>query len=153
MRLRFVLNGEEVVEEVEPSLLLCQHLREAHGLFGVKVGCDSSSCGACTVLVDGSPARSCSLLALQAEGRQITTIEGLACGPLAARVAGELVSRCGTQCGFCTPGIVVVATWLLAGAGAGGEKEVRAALAGNLCRCTGYHNIVESIVALGEAGQ
>ncbi len=142
------LNGVGLTCAVEPNELLVQHLREAHSLFGAKVGCDSSNCGACTVLVDNLPVRSCSLLAVQAEGRDVLTIEGLASDGVANRIAEELVERCGIQCGFCTPGIVIVSTWLLKSGEPVTEASVRAALDGNLCRCTGYHNIVASILAL-----
>jgi carbon-monoxide dehydrogenase small subunit len=126
-------------------LLLVHFLRDVLGLTGTHVGCDTSQCGACTVLLDGAAVKSCSLFALQAEGRAVTTIEGLAKGGKLHAVQQAFWDQHGLQCGFCTPGMIVSACQLLERNPNPTETEIRAGLEGNLCRCTGYHNIVKAV--------
>jgi len=146
-RLDVVVNGTAHQSEVEPRTLLVYYLREVLGLTGTKVGCDTSSCGACTVLLDGESVKSCTLFALQADGGDITTIEGLAGdGPL-NRVQQAFHEHHGLQCGYCTAGMVMAAVSLLEEIPDPTEEDVRRGLEGNLCRCTGYHNIVEAVMA------
>ena len=147
-----VVNGTAHQSEVEPRTLLVYYLREVLGLTGTKVGCDTSSCGACTVLLDGESVKSCTLFALQADGGDITTIEGLAGdGPL-NRVQQAFHEHHGLQCGYCTPGMVMAAVSLLQENPNPDERQVREGLEGNLCRCTGYHNIVKSVLAAAGKG-
>jgi carbon-monoxide dehydrogenase small subunit len=143
-----VVNGEQRTLEVEGRTLLVHALRDGLGLTGAHIGCDTSQCGACTVLLDGRAVKSCTVLAQQADGRDVTTIEGL------ASADGELhplqrsfVEHHGLQCGFCTPGIILTAVDLLSQNASPSDGEIRHALRGNLCRCTGYQGIVESIRA------
>ena len=139
------VNGVDQTREVEPRLLLVHFLRETLGLTGTHVGCDTSQCGACTVLLDGSSAKSCSLFAVQAHGRSVTTIEGLAKdGKLHAMQEG-FWEKHGLQCGFCTPGMILSACDLLQRNPGADEAEIRHGLEGNICRCTGYHNIVKAV--------
>jgi aerobic carbon-monoxide dehydrogenase small subunit len=146
------VNGTARSDDVEPRLLLVHYLREVLGLTGTNVGCDTSSCGACTVLVAGESVKSCTVLAVQADGADITTIEGLAPGPDRMHPVQEAFrEHHGLQCGFCTPGMVLAAVSLLAENPDPTEHDVRHGLEGNLCRCTGYHNIVESILAAAKA--
>ena len=146
-KLDVVVNGTAHQSEVEPRTLLVYYLREVLGLTGTKVGCDTSSCGACTVLLDGESVKSCTLFALQADGGHITTIEGLAGdGPL-NRVQQAFHEHHGLQCGYCTAGMVMAAVSLLEEIPNPTEADVRCGLEGNLCRCTGYHNIVEAVMA------
>ena len=146
-KLAVVVNGTAHQSEVEPRTLLVYYLREVLGLTGTKVGCDTSSCGACTVLLDGESVKSCTLFALQADGGDITTIEGLAGdGPL-NRVQQAFHEHHGLQCGYCTAGMVMAAVSLLEEIPDPTEEDVRRGLEGNLCRCTGYHNIVEAVMA------
>ena len=146
-KLDVVVNGTAHQSEVEPRTLLVYYLREVLGLTGTKVGCDTSSCGACTVLVDGESVKSCTLFAVQADGAEITTIEGLAGdGPL-NRVQQAFHEHHGLQCGYCTAGMVMAAVSLLEEVPNPTEEDVRCGLEGNLCRCTGYHNIVEAVLA------
>jgi carbon-monoxide dehydrogenase small subunit len=126
-------------------LLLVHFLRDVLGLTGTHVGCDTSQCGACTVLLDGAAVKSCSLFAVQAEGRAVTTIEGLAKGGKLHAVQQAFWDQHGLQCGFCTPGMIVSACQLLERNPNPSETEIRAGLEGNLCRCTGYHNIVKAV--------
>ncbi len=134
-------------------MLLVQFLREGLGLTGTNIGCDTSSCGACTVLVDGESVKSCTMLAVQADGCAVTTIEGLAPAGGGLHVVQEAFrSEHGLQCGFCTPGMVMAAVSLLAEQPHPTEEQVRVGLEGNLCRCTGYHNIVRAVLAAAEAG-
>jgi carbon-monoxide dehydrogenase small subunit len=133
--------------EVEPRELLVYFLRETLGLTGTTVGCDTSSCGACTVLLDGESVKSCTLLAVQADGREVTTIEGLAQNGALHPVQQAFHEQHALQCGFCTPGMVLATVSLLAENPDPGEDEIRLALEGNLCRCTGYHNIVKAVQA------
>ncbi len=141
-----VVNGVSREADVEPRTLLVYLLRETLGLTGTNVGCDTSSCGACTVLLDGKSVKSCTLLALQAEGRRVTTIEGLAEPDRMHPLQEAFHRNHGLQCGFCTPGMIMAAVSYLAEEPLPSEEQVRSALGGNLCRCTGYHNIVRSIL-------
>ncbi|MEH6754213.1 MAG: (2Fe-2S)-binding protein [Alphaproteobacteria bacterium] len=145
------VNGKSVSAEVEPRTLLVQYLREHLGLTGTHVGCDTSQCGACVVHVNGESLKSCTMLAGQAEGADVTTIEGLANGDDLHPMQEAFRENHGLQCGFCTPGMVMSALDLVKQNPDPSEKEVREWLEGNLCRCTGYHNIVKSILAGAEA--
>jgi aerobic carbon-monoxide dehydrogenase small subunit len=146
------VNGTEHTDDVEPRVLLVHHLREALGLTGTHVGCDTSSCGACTVLLEGRPVKSCTMLAVQADGRDVTTVEGLKSNGHLDPVQQGFTDEHGLQCGFCTPGMMLVAKALLEENPDPSDDEVRWAIAGNLCRCTGYMNIVDSIRAAAAAG-
>ena len=141
------VNGKSVSADVEPRTLLVQYLREHLGLTGTHVGCDTSQCGACVVHVNGESAKSCTMLAMQAEGADVTTIEGLADGDTLHPMQDAFRENHGLQCGFCTPGMVMSAVDLVRTNANPSEQEVREWLEGNLCRCTGYHNIVKSILA------
>jgi aerobic-type carbon monoxide dehydrogenase small subunit (CoxS/CutS family) len=142
------VNGTDHQDEVEPRLLLVQYLRETLGLTGTNIGCDTSSCGACTVLLDGRSVKSCTLLAAQADGSEITTIEGLADPDGTLHPVQEAFrEHHALQCGYCTPGMVMAAVSLLDEEGRLDEQGVREGLEGNLCRCTGYHNIVKAVLA------
>ena len=145
IKIRVKVNDVEYNNEVEPRLLLVHYLRDVLRLTGTHVGCDTSSCGACTILVNGKSAKSCTIFAVQANGAEITTIEGLAHdGEL--HPLQEAFKEChGLQCGFCTPGIIMTAADLLQNNPEPTEEEIRYALEGNFCRCTGYHNIVKSV--------
>ena len=145
------VNGKSVSADVEPRTLLVQYLREHLGLTGTHVGCDTSQCGACVVHVNGESLKSCTMLAGQAEGADVTTIEGLANGDDLHPMQEAFRENHGLQCGFCTPGMVMSALDLVKQNPDPSEKEVREWLEGNLCRCTGYHNIVKSILAGAEA--
>ena len=151
MKVAMTVNGRPDEREVEPRVLLVHHLREGLGLRAANVGCDTSSCGACTVLLDGVAVKSCTMLAVQAEGSEVTTLEGLASedGTLHP-VQAAFRQEHGLQCGFCTPGMVMASVGLLAQQSRPDEREVREALEGNLCRCTGYHNIVRAVLAAAE---
>jgi aerobic-type carbon monoxide dehydrogenase small subunit (CoxS/CutS family) len=152
VELDVTVNGVRHERDVEPRLLLVHFLRDVLGLVGTNVGCDTSSCGACTVLLDGESVKSCTLLAVQAQGCAITTIEGLAAPDGTLHPVQEAFRRHhGLQCGYCTPGMVMAAVSLLRENPAPSGAEVRVALEGNLCRCTGYHNIVESVLGAAEA--
>ena len=141
------VNGTPARNSVEARTLLVHYLREVVGLTGTNIGCDTTSCGACTVLLDGESVKSCTVLAVQADGRAITTIEGLADGDRLHPMQ-EAFRQChGLQCGYCTPGMVMAAISLLEENPHPTEREVRLGLEGNLCRCTGYHNIVKSVLA------
>jgi len=141
------VNGEAVSADVEPRTLLVQMLRENLGLTGTHVGCDTSQCGACVVHVNGDSVKACTLLAVQAEGADIKTIEGVADGETLHPMQQAFHENHGLQCGFCTPGMIMSALDLVKNNPAPSEKEIREWLEGNLCRCTGYHNIVKSIDA------
>ncbi|TML90147.1 MAG: (2Fe-2S)-binding protein [Actinobacteria bacterium] len=147
MKISVSVNGTAQEHEIEPRLLLVHLLREVIGLTGTNVGCDTSSCGACTVLVDGESVKSCTMLAAQADGSSITTIEGLADDGRLHRMQEAFREHHGLQCGFCTPGMVMAAVSLLQERPSPTEAEVREGLEGNLCRCTGYHNIVKAVLA------
>ena len=146
-----VVNGEQRSLEVEGRTLLVHALRDGLGLTGTHIGCDTSQCGACTVLMDGRAVKSCTVLALQAEGRELTTIEGLSTDGQLHPLQRAFVENHGLQCGFCTPGVILTAADLLSRGHAPTDDEIRHALRGNLCRCTGYQGIVESIRAVGAA--
>jgi carbon-monoxide dehydrogenase small subunit len=151
VRITLSVNGQQRESDVEPRRLLVHHLRDDLGLTGTNVGCDTSSCGACTVLLDGESVKSCTVLAVQADGYEITTIEGLAAGDGLHAVQQAFHTEHGLQCGFCTPGMVMAAVSLLEENPSPTEQEVRVGLEGNLCRCTGYHNIVRAVMsAAGE---
>ena len=145
------VNGARYEREVEPRLLLVHLLRDELGLTGTHVGCDTSNCGACTVLLDGNSVKSCTVLAAQADGAEVTTIEGLGEPGALHPLQEAFWANHGLQCGYCTPGMIVAAADLLARNPNPTEDEVREGLAGNLCRCTGYHNIVKSVLAAAEA--
>jgi carbon-monoxide dehydrogenase small subunit len=146
-KLSITVNGQVREHEVEPRLLLVHYLRDVLGLTGTNVGCDTSSCGACTVLIDGESVKSCTALAVQADGCEVTTIEGLTTNGELHAVQEAFRQNHGLQCGFCTPGMVMAAVSLIEEGRATDERAVREGLEGNLCRCTGYHNIVESVLA------
>jgi carbon-monoxide dehydrogenase small subunit len=139
------VNGTDFPIEIDPHLSLLKAVREEIGLTGAKEGCDDSECGACMMLLDGKPVNSCSYLALQAEGKEVTTVEGLAEADRLAPVQRAFLEQNGVQCGFCTPGMLVSATALLRSNPDPSEGDVRIALAGNLCRCTGYDGIVRAV--------
>ncbi len=146
VNVRLNVNGTEHELEVEPRLLLVHALRDRLGLTGTHVGCDTSNCGACTVHVDGEAAKSCTILAVQADGAEITTIEGLGTEDNLHPMQEAFWNNHGLQCGYCTPGMIMSASALLARNPNPTEDEVRHGLEGNLCRCTGYHNIVKSVL-------
>jgi carbon-monoxide dehydrogenase small subunit len=142
------VNGTTQTDEVEPRTLLVYFIREALGLTGTNVGCDTSSCGACTIHVNGESVKSCTMLAVQADGQEITTIEGLAPSDDELHPMQESFrENHGLQCGYCTPGMVMASVSLLKENPSPSEAEVREGLEGNLCRCTGYHNIVKAVLA------
>jgi carbon-monoxide dehydrogenase small subunit len=149
--IKLTVNGVNRSDEVEPRLLLIHYLRETLGLRAANVGCDTTSCGACTVLLDGESVKSCTVLAVQANDRSVTTTEGLIAedGTMSA-VQEAFRENHGLQCGFCTPGMVMAATSLLAENPHPTEQEVREGLEGNFCRCTGYHNIVASVLGAAD---
>jgi len=146
MELRLTVNGAAHSSDVEARTLLVHHLRDELGLTGTKVGCDTSSCGACTVLFDGRAVKSCTILAVQADGVSITTIEGLADHSSAHALKEAFKAHHALQCGYCTPGMLMAATSLLAEQAHLDERAVRRGLEGNLCRCTGYRGIVAAIL-------
>ena len=143
--IRLEVNGTEVEREVESRTLLVHFLREELGLTGTNIGCETSLCGACTVLVDGDAVKSCTQLAVQADGAKITTIEGLANGRELHPIQEAFWEKHGLQCGYCTPGMILSASYLLSQNPNPSEHEIRHGLKGNLCRCTGYQNIVEAV--------
>ena len=147
MRIGMTVNGAVQQHDVEPRTLLVQFLREACVLTGTKVGCDTSSCGACTIMVDGEPVKSCTVLGVQADGAEITTIEGLAGNGELHPVQQAFHEQHALQCGFCTPGMVMSVVGFLDENPSPSEQEIRKALEGNLCRCTGYQNIVKAVQA------
>jgi carbon-monoxide dehydrogenase small subunit len=153
MQVSITVNGQQRTDEVEPRLLLAHYLREVRGLRATNIGCDSTSCGACTVIVDGLSVKSCTVLTAQADGSQVTTLEGLA-GPDGELHPVQAAFRAehGLQCGFCTPGMVMAAIGVLADNPDPTDREVREGLEGNLCRCTGYHNIVRAVRTAAQAG-
>jgi carbon-monoxide dehydrogenase small subunit len=146
MQIKVEVNGEAYADEVEPRLLLVHYIRERLGLTGTHWGCDTSNCGACTVLLDGQPVKSCTVLAVRADGHKLTTIEGIehADGKPSALQEG-FRQKHGLQCGFCTPGMILTTTALLRDNPHPSEHEIREGISGNLCRCTGYENIVKSV--------
>ena len=147
---RMTVNGKQVSGEVEPRTLLSDFLRYNLGLTGTHVGCDTSQCGACTVWVDGKAVKSCTMLAVEADGRAVTTIEGLATNGQLHPMQAAFNACHGLQCGFCTPGMVMSATDLVQRNPTPTESDVRHWLEGNLCRCTGYHNIVKAVLTAAE---
>ena len=152
MRVELTVNGERREADLEPRELLVYFLRNHLGLKGTNVGCDTSSCGACTVLLDGVSVKSCTVLAVQADGREVTTIEGLAEGDDLHPIQRAFHEQHALQCGYCTPGFVLASVSLLRETPDPSEEEIRAALDGNLCRCTGYHNIIRAVQAAARAG-
>jgi carbon-monoxide dehydrogenase small subunit len=149
-RIKFSINGKKKIAEIEPRLLLVDLIRSGVKLTGTHRGCDTTNCGACTVLVDGRPVKSCTMLAVQVDGREVTTVEGLS-GPSELHPLQEgFRQEHGLQCGFCTPGMMLAAKGLLDRNPDPTEDEVRWALSGNLCRCTGYQNIVKSVLWAAE---
>jgi aerobic carbon-monoxide dehydrogenase small subunit len=153
VKVTMTVNGGQVAAEVPDRTLLVHFLREQANLTGTNIGCDTSSCGACTVLLDGQSVKSCTVLAAQADEREVVTVEGLADGPDDMHpVQRAFHAEHALQCGFCTPGMVMAAVSLLAENPSPTEEEVRSALEGNLCRCTGYHNIVRAVLAASEGG-
>jgi carbon-monoxide dehydrogenase small subunit len=148
MKVAMTVNGTSESHDVEARTLLVDYLRDAVGLTGTNIGCDTTSCGACTVLLNGQSVKSCTVLAVQAEGEDITTIEGMAREDGTMHPVQQAFQEChGLQCGYCTPGMVMAITSLLSENPEPTEEEVRVGLEGNLCRCTGYHNIVASALA------
>jgi carbon-monoxide dehydrogenase small subunit len=145
-RITVTVNGQARTVELEPRVLLAHLLREGFGLTGTHIGCDTTNCGACTVLVDGRPTKSCTMLAVQADGHDVTTVEGMASASELHPVQEGFRQEHGLQCGFCTPGMMLSALALLRRNPDPTEEEVRWALSGNLCRCTGYQNIVKAVL-------
>ena len=139
------VNGTAHTSEVEPRLLLAQYLRETLSMTGTHVGCDTSNCGACTVILNGNAVKSCTLFAVQADGGAVTTVEGLAKNGELHPVQEGFWEEHGLQCGFCTPGMIMMSVDLLTKNPSPSDEEIREGLAGNLCRCTGYHNIVNAV--------
>ena len=152
MKVSITVNAEERIDEVEPRTLLVHYLRDIRGLRGTNIGCDSTSCGACTVLLDGRSVKSCTVLAAQADGHEVSTVEGLAIDGEMHPVQKAFQAEHGLQCGFCTPGMVMATVGLLQENPTPTEGEVRAGLEGNFCRCTGYHNIVRAVLRASRGG-
>jgi carbon-monoxide dehydrogenase small subunit len=150
VKVQLTVNGEQRSGDVEPRLLLVHYLRQVLGLRAANVGCDTTSCGACTVLLNGKSVKSCTVLTVQADGQDVTTAEGLARDGELHPVQQAFRQEHGLQCGFCTPGMVMAATGLLAENPRPTETEVREGLEGNFCRCTGYHNIVRAVLAAAD---
>jgi aerobic carbon-monoxide dehydrogenase small subunit len=146
------VNGEPHSADVEARLLLVYWLRDELGLTGTHVGCDTTNCGACTVHVNGEAVKSCTMLTAQADGAEVTTIEGLAAGEGLHPLQAAFMDKHGLQCGFCTPGMIMAAADLLARTPNPSDEEIRQGLEGNLCRCTGYHNIVEAVKSAAGEG-
>ena len=146
------VNGTAYPVELDPHISLLRAVREVIGLTGSKEGCDDSECGACMMLLDGKPVNSCSYLALQADGRRITTVEGLASAEGLSALQRAFLEEGGVQCGFCTPGMLISATALLRANPSPSDEEIRIALAGNLCRCTGYDGIVRAVRGVAASG-
>ena len=149
---RLNVNRTPYQVELDPHVSLLDAVRDALGLTGSKEGCDDSECGACMMLLDGKPVNSCSYLALQADGREVTTVEGLAEGDELAPLQRALLEHGGVQCGFCTPGMLISATALLRSNPDPSEEDVRIALSGNLCRCTGYDGIIRAVLSAAAVG-
>jgi carbon-monoxide dehydrogenase small subunit len=150
VQIHVTVNGAAHDSNVEPRTLLVQYVRDTLGLTGTNIGCDTSSCGACTVHLNGESVKSCTVLAVQADGQNITTIEGLADGSTLHPMQQAFMQEHGLQCGYCTPGMVMAAVGLLQENPTPTESEVREGLEGNLCRCTGYHNIVKAVLACAQ---
>ena len=151
MRVNLTINGQPRSDDVEPRVLLVHYLRDVAGLTGTHVGCETSLCGACTVLLDGQSVKSCSVLAVQADGAEITTIQGLANGGLHP-LQRAFHEEHALQCGYCTPGMILAASDLLRDNPHPSDEEIREGLEGNLCRCTGYENIVRAVRRAAQAG-
>jgi carbon-monoxide dehydrogenase small subunit len=151
VRVTITVNGEQRTAEVEPRLLLVHYLRDHLGLTGTHVGCDTSNCGACTVDLDGDAVKSCTVLAAQADGSEVTTIEGIGSEGDLHPMQEAFWEHHGLQCGYCTPGMIMAGADLIKKNPDPTEAEVREALAGNLCRCTGYHNIVKAVMSAAKA--
>ena len=149
MQITVKVNGADRSADVEPRLLLAHLIREEFGLTGTHVGCDTTSCGACTVLLDGQPVKSCTMFGVQADGREVTTVEGLLQDGRLHPIQAAFKQEHGLQCGFCTPGMMLTGSVLLADNPSPTDDEVRWAISGNICRCTGYMNIVKAIQAAG----
>jgi carbon-monoxide dehydrogenase small subunit len=149
-RISLTINGKPYSDEVEPRLLLIHYLREVVGLTGPHIGCETSTCGACTVMLDGKAIKSCTLFAVQAEGREVLTIEGLATNGQLDPLQEAFWNEHGLQCGFCTPGMILTAKQLLADNPSPTEEEIRKGLEGNVCRCTGYQHIVNAVKAAAQ---
>jgi aerobic carbon-monoxide dehydrogenase small subunit len=149
-RVSMTVNGVQYDQDVEPRLLLVHFLRDTLGLTGTHVGCDTSNCGACTVHLDGDAVKSCTVLAVQADGSEVTSIEGMGTEGDLHPMQEAFWKNHGLQCGYCTPGMIMASSDLLAKNPDPTEEEVREALAGNLCRCTGYHNIVKAVLDAAE---
>ena len=147
MQITVKVNGADRSADVEPRLLLAHLIREEFGLTGTHVGCDTTSCGACTVLLDGQPVKSCTMFGVQADGREVTTVEGLLQDGRLHPIQAAFKQEHGLQCGFCTPGMMLTGSVLLADNPSPTDDEVRWAISGNICRCTGYMNIVKAIQA------
>jgi carbon-monoxide dehydrogenase small subunit len=152
VRISMTINGRSYEDDVEPRTLLVQYIRDTVGLTGTNIGCDTSSCGACTIHIDGESVKSCTVLAVQADGADLTTIEGLAHDGELHPMQEAFRQNHGLQCGYCTPGMVMAAVSLLKEIPHPTETQVREGLEGNLCRCTGYHNIVKAVLAAAEEG-
>jgi carbon-monoxide dehydrogenase small subunit len=151
MQITVTVNGVERSADAEPRLLLVHLIRDVLGLTGTHVGCDTTSCGACTVLLDGVPVKSCSLFGVQADGRAVTTVEGMGRNGQLHPVQAAFKEEHGLQCGFCTPGMMLVASALLERNPSPSEEDIRWAISGNICRCTGYMNIVKAIQSAARA--
>jgi carbon-monoxide dehydrogenase small subunit len=145
VEVQVTINGAPTAYDVEPRVLLVDYIRTRAGLTGTHIGCDTTSCGACTVLFDGKPVKSCTVLAVQADGHDVTTVEGLKSNGSLHRIQAAFTQEHGLQCGFCTPGMMLVGAALLEQNEAPSDDEVRWAISGNICRCTGYMNIVKAI--------
>jgi carbon-monoxide dehydrogenase small subunit len=150
MQVQLTVNGQSRSDDVEPRLLLVHYLRQRCGLQAANVGCDTTSCGACTVLLNGESVKSCTVLAIQADGQQVTTAEGLAANGELHPVQQAFRQEHALQCGFCTPGMVMAAAGLLAENPRPTETEIRQGLEGNFCRCTGYHNIIRAVLTAAD---
>ncbi len=146
MKVKLNINGKDYESDIEPRMLLVDFLRDIAGLTGTHVGCETGSCGSCTVLLDGRPVKSCLMLAAQAEGSRLITIEGISNGKDMNPVQKSLSETKALQCGFCAPGMVLTATWFLSKNKNPGEDDVREALSGNICRCTGYQPIIDAVL-------
>jgi carbon-monoxide dehydrogenase small subunit len=152
-RVSITVNGAQHEAEVEPRQLLVHFLRDTLGLTGTRVGCDTSTCGACTVHLDGEAVKSCTVLAVQADGSEVSTIEGIGSEGALHPLQNAFWEHHGLQCGYCTPGMIMASADLLARNPDPSEEDVREALAGNLCRCTGYHNIVKAVLSAAQASR
>ena len=153
MKVELTVNGKDVTADVEDRMLLVHFLRDVADLTATNIGCETTSCGSCTVLLDGESVKSCTVLAAQADGQSVTTLEGLAADGQMHAVQEAFHQEHGLQCGFCTPGMVMAIVSMLKENPSPTEAEVRTGLEGNICRCTGYHNIVRAALAAAEAGQ